>query len=298
MNPENSETISAADPYARSRVDVLDSEMAYIDSGSGRPVVFLHGNPTSSYLWRNVIPHVEPMARCLAPDLIGMGQSGPNPSGCYRFVDHARYLEAWLDAVVPNDPIVFVVHDWGSALAFDWGCRHPERVAGYVYMEAIVRSMTWDDWPEAARGIFQGLRSEAGETMVLDKNVFVERILPASVLRGLTDEEMQVYRRPYREPGASRLPTLVWPRELPIDGEPSDVVAIVDRYAAWLSQSDVPKLFVNAEPGAILTGPQREFCRRWPNQQEITVRGNHFIQEDSPHEIGRAVADFLQHLPG
>ena len=298
MNPENSETISAADRYARSRVDVLDSEMAYIDSGSGRPVVFLHGNPTSSYLWRNVIPHVEPMARCLAPDLIGMGQSGPNPSGCYRFVDHARYLEAWLDAVVPNDPIVFVVHDWGSALAFDWGCRHPERVAGYVYMEAIVRSMTWDDWPEAARGIFQGLRSEAGETMVLDKNVFVERILPASVLRGLTDEEMQVYRRPYREPGASRLPTLVWPRELPIDGEPSDVVAIVDRYAAWLSQSDVPKLFVNAEPGAILTGPQREFCRRWPNQQEITVRGNHFIQEDSPHEIGRAVADFLQHLPG
>ena len=290
MNPENSETISAADRYARSRVDVLDSEMAYIDSGSGRPVVFLHGNPTSSYLWRNVIPHVEPMARCLAPDLIGMGESGPNPSGCYRFVDHARYLEAWLDAVVPNDPIVFVVHDWG--------CRHPERVAGYVYMEAIVRSMTWDDWPEAARGIFQGLRSEAGETMVLDKNVFVERILPASVLRGLTDEEMEVYRRPYREPGASRLPTLVWPRELPIDGEPSDVVAIVDRYAAWLSQSDVPKLFVNAEPGAILTGPQREFCRRWPNQQEITVRGNHFIQEDSPHEIGRAVADFLQHLPG
>lgn len=298
MNPENSETISAADCYARSRVDVLDSEMAYIDSGSGRPVVFLHGNPTSSYLWRNVIPHVEPMARCLAPDLIGMGESGRSPSGCYRFVDHARYLEAWLDAVVPNDPIVFVVHDWGSALAFDWGCRHPERVAGYVYMEAIVRSMTWDDWPEAARGIFQGLRSEAGETMVLDKNVFVERILPASVLRGLTDEEMQVYRRPYREPGASRLPTLVWPRELPIDGEPSDVVAIVDRYAAWLSQSDVPKLFVNAEPGAILTGPQREFCRRWPNQQEITVRGNHFIQEDSPHEIGRAVADFLQHLPG
>jgi haloalkane dehalogenase len=292
-----SQPISAADPYPRRRVAALDTEMAYVDVGAGDPVVFLHGNPTSSYLWRNVIPHVEAVGRCLAPDLVGMGDSGPAPAGAYRFVDHARYLDAWFEAIVPARPVTLVVHDWGSALGFHWARRHPERVRGVVYMEALVRPVTWDDWPEPARKIFQAMRSPGGEEMVLQKNVFVERILPASVLRGLTEAEMAVYRRPFLEPGESRRPTLTWPRQIPVDGEPADVVAIADAYAQWLSGSDLPKLFINADPGTILTGPQREFCRGWPNQEEITVRGSHFIQEDSPREIGEAVARFVRRLP-
>jgi haloalkane dehalogenase len=276
------------------RLRVLDTEMAYVDRGRGAPVVFLHGNPTSSVLWRNVIPHVEPVARCLAPDLVGMGQSGPAPSGRYRFVDHARYLDAWLDAMGLTRDVTLVVHDWGSALGFHWARRHPDRVAGLVYMEAIVRPLTWAEWPENARKIFQGMRSPAGEDLVLQKNVFVERVLPASVMRTLTDAEMDAYRAPYREPGESRRPVLQWPREIPVDGEPADVVAIVDAYARWLAQSPVPKLFVNAEPGSILVGAQREFCRAWPNQEEVTVKGLHFVQEDSPAEIGEAVRAFVE----
>jgi len=288
----------AADLHPRRRVATLDTEMAYVDVGAGDPVVFLHGNPTSSYLWRNVIPHVEAVGRCLAPDLVGMGDSGRAPAGSYRFVDHARYLDAWFAAIVPARPVTLVVHDWGSALGFDWARRHPERVRGVVYMEALVRPVTWDEWPEPARKIFQAMRSPGGEEMVLQKNVFVERILPASVLRGLTEAEMTVYRRPFLEPGESRRPTLTWPRQIPIDGEPADVVAIVDAYAQWLAAADaLPKLFVNADPGVILTGPQREFCRQWPNQREVTVRGSHFIQEDSPDEIGEAVAAFVGRLP-
>jgi haloalkane dehalogenase len=289
--------IAATDRYARRRVAVLDTEMAYVDAGAGAPVVFLHGNPTSSYLWRNVMPHVEPVARCLAPDLVGMGESGPAPAGAYRFVDHARYLDAWFDALGLADGVTLVGHDWGSALAFHRARRHPGRVRALVYMEGIVRPVGWDEWPETARGIFQAMRSPAGEEVVLQKNVFVERILPASVLRGLTPEEMAVYRRPYREAGESRRPTLTWPRQIPLGGEPADVVAIVDDYARWLSRSPLPKLFVNAEPGSILVGAQREFCRGWPNQREVTVRGSHFLQEDSPAEIGRAIADFLRSLP-
>jgi haloalkane dehalogenase len=292
-----SEPISPADPHPRRRAAVLDTELAHVDVGAGEPVVFLHGNPTSSYLWRNVIPHVSGAARCLAPDLVGMGESGPAPGGSYRFVDHARYLDAWLDAVLPAGRVTFVVHDWGSALGFHWARRHPERVRGLAYMEALVRPVTWAEWPEPARKIFQALRSPAGEEMVLQKNVFVERILPASVLRGLGEAEMEVYRRPYREPGESRRPTLTWPRQIPIEGEPADVVAIAEAYARWLAASDVPKLFVNAEPGVILTGAPREFCRRWPGQEEITVRGSHFVQEDSPREIGEAVARFVSRIP-
>ncbi|HJR02653.1 MAG TPA: haloalkane dehalogenase [Methylomirabilota bacterium] len=292
-----SEPISAADPHPRQRVAVLDTEMAYVDVGAGDPVVFLHGNPTSSYLWRNVIPHVGARGRCLAPDLVGMGDSGKAPAGSYRFVDHARYLDAWFEALGLRR-VTLVVHDWGSALGFDWARRHPERVRGVVYMEALVRPVTWAEWPEPARKIFQAMRSPGGEEMVLQKNVFVERILPASVLRGLTEAEMTVYRRPFLEPGESRRPTLTWPRQIPIDGEPADVVAIVDAYARWLAAAaDLPKLFVDADPGVILTGPQRDFCRTWPNQQEITVRGSHFVQEDSPHEIGAAVASFVSRLP-
>jgi haloalkane dehalogenase len=286
-------TISAHDAYERRRVPVRDTTMAYVDTGRGAPVVFLHGNPTSSYLWRNVIPHVEADARCLAPDLVGMGDSGKAPSGSYRFVDHARYLDAWFEALKLTD-VTLVVHDWGSALGFWWANRHPDRVRGIAYMEAIVRPLTWDEWPESGRKVFQGMRSPAGEEMVLDKNVFVERILPASVLRKLGEDEMTRYRTPYVERGESRRPVLQWPREIPIDGEPADVVGIVAAYAAWLRVSPVSKLFVNAAPGSILVGAQREFCRRWPNQREVTVRGSHFVQEDSPAEIGRAVAEFVR----
>ena len=293
--------ISPLDTHPRREVSVLDTRMSYVDTAypdgdGGRPVVFLHGNPTSSYLWRNVIPHVSESARCLAPDLVGMGRSGAAPSGSYRFVDHARYLDAWFDAVLPDGEVVIVGHDWGSALMFHWAHRNPERVAGVAYMEAIVQSLTWEQWPDAATRVFQGFRSEAGETMVLDNNVFVERVLPGSVIRDLTDEEMAIYRAPYVEAGESRRPTLTWPREIPLDGEPPDVVAIVDAYSSWLAKSDMPKLFVNAEPGAILTGEQREFCRTWPNQTEVVVKGVHFVQEDSPDEIGAAIAGWLETL--
>ncbi|MYC39225.1 MAG: haloalkane dehalogenase [Chloroflexi bacterium] len=297
--------MSAQDPHPHRRADVGGIEMAYVDTGSPHPnplplgegvIVFLHGNPTSSYLWRNIIPHVSPLARCLAPDLMGMGESDATPDGSYRFADHSRYLDAWFDATLPDGPVTLVVHDWGSALGFHWARRHPERVRGLVYMEAIVRPVTWDEWPEAARQVFQGFRSEAGESMVLERNIFVERVLPGSTINGISDEAMGVYRRRYADPGESRRPTLSWPREIPIEGEPPDVVAIVAEYAEWLSQTLTPKLFVNAEPGAILTGPQREFCRTFTNQREVTVPGVHFIQEDSPHEIGAAIAEWYAGL--
>jgi len=285
--------ISSADWYERRRLAVHDSHMTYVEVGIGDPIVFLHGNPTSSYLWRNVIPQLAGRGRCLAPDLIGMGRSGKVPSGRYRLADHVRYLDAWFEALDLRR-VTLVVHDWGSALGFHWARRHPERVKALVYMEAIVRSVAWAEWPEAARKIFQALRTPAGEEMILAKNVFVERILPASVLRGLAPEEMERYREPFREPGESRRPTLTWPREIPIDGEPADVSALVNEYAAWLARSPLPKLFVNANPGSILVGAQRQFCREWPNQQEVTVKGSHFLQEDSPVEIGQAIARFLR----
>ncbi len=290
--------ISATEP-PKQRVTVHDRTMAYVEDGAGDPIVFLHGNPTSSYLWRNVMPHLEGLGRCIAPDLIGMGDSDKlEPSGPerYRFVEHRRYLDGLLDALRVEKKVTIVGHDWGSALGFDWANRHRDAVKGIAYMEAIVRPLAWAEWPEVIRKLFQGFRSEAGEAMILEKNVFVERVLPGSVLRGLTDEEMAVYRRPFAEPGEARRPTLTWPREIPLDGEPADVVAIVQAYADWLATSAVRKLFVNAEPGAILVGAQREFCRSWPNQTEVTVKGSHFIQEDSPDAIGRAVADWYRGL--
>ena len=289
-------TISAADPHPRHRVTVAGTEIAYVDAGQGDPIVFLHGNPTSSYLWRNVIPHLEGMGRCLVPDLVGMGDSGKAPDGSYRFVDHRRYLDAWFDALGLTQRVTLVGHDWGSALGFHWAHRHPERVKGIVYMEAIVRSILWEEWPEPARALFQAMRTPAGEEIILEKNVFVERILPGSVLRSLTESETDVYRRPYQKPGESRRPTLTWPREIPLGGEPPDVVEIVDAYATWLATSDVPKLFVNADPGVILVGAQREYCRRWRNQREVTVKGSHFIQEDSPVQIGQAIAEWYVSL--
>jgi haloalkane dehalogenase len=282
--------------HPRQKIEVLGKSMAYVEMGEGDPIVFQHGNPTSSYLWRNIMPHAADLGRCIALDLIGMGDSdklensGPDR---YTFADHSRYFDAALDALGINDRVTFVIHDWGSALGFHWANRHRDAVKGICYMEGIVRPVTWDEWPEAARGVFQGFRSEAGEAMVLENNVFVERVLPGSIIRDLSEEEMNVYRRPFAQAGEDRRPTLTWPRQIPVGGEPADVVGIVEAYAEWLSDSAVPKLFVNAEPGAILTGPQREFCRSWPNQTEVTVRGTHFIQEDSPEEIGRALREWL-----
>ena len=275
---------------------VNGKQMAYHDTGTGEAVVFLHGNPTSSYLWRDIIPHVSPHARCIAPDLIGQGDSdkldNPGPDS-YTFVEHRTYLDGLLDQLDLGDKITFVIHDWGSALGFDWANRHRDRVAGICYMEAIVRPVTWEQWPAGATDIFKAMRSAAGEEMILTKNLFVEAILPASIIRKLSDEEMDEYRRPFLNAGEDRRPTLTWPRQIPLDGEPADVVEIVQSYADWLSTSDVPKLFVNADPGTILTGPQREFARTWPNQTEVTVAGSHFIQEDSADEIGGALAGWL-----
>ena len=280
----------------RKSVAIGDHRMSYLEEGEGDPIVFLHGNPTSSVLWRNIIPHVSGMGRCLAPDLIGMGQSDKLSgagTGRYRFVEHRGYLDRFLDAVGATENVTLVIHDWGSALGFDWAHRHPDAVSGIVYMEAIVRPVAWEEWPEAARSIFEAMRSPAGEEMILDKNIFVERILPASIIRPLDDAEMELYRAPFAEPGEDRRPTLTWPREIPLDGSPADVAEIVAAYAHWLESSEVPKLFINAEPGSILTGPMRDYCRTWPNQTEVTVAGIHFIQEDSPDEIGAAITEWL-----
>ena len=285
-------------------VDVDGVAMAVVDSGpaadGGLTFWLQHGNPTSSFLWRDVVAQLEPLGRCVLPDLVGMGDSArlPERDGprMYRYVEHREVLFALLDQLELGDRVVPVVHDWGSALGFDWARQHPDRVAGIAYMEAIVRPVTWEEWPDAARGIFQAMRSEGGEEMVLDKNVFVERILPASVLEPLDDAVMEEYRRPYRQPGESRRPTLTWPREIPIEGEPADVDRIAQDYSTWLTGSDVPKLFVDADPGTILTGPQREFALGWPNQTVVRVRGAHFVQEDSGDEIGRHVAQWARNL--
>ena len=289
-----SETVIAAeDRLPRQRVKILDTEMSYVAMGRGDPIVFLHGNPTSSYLWRNVIPHVSGLGHCLAPDLVGMGQSAPSPDRAYRFSDHARYLDAWFDALALRENVTLVLHDWGSALGFHWASRHPDRVGAIAYMESMVLPREWEDLPQARAQFFRDMRSEKGEHMILDENFFIEVLLPKLVLRPLTDAEKEVYLRPFQT-RESRLPTLVWPRELPIGGEPADVVAIVKKYGQWLLESPHPKLFINAEPGSLLIGPSRDFCRRFANQQEITVKGLHFIQEDCPDEIGTALARFIR----
>jgi haloalkane dehalogenase len=278
-------------------VEVDGRRIAFVETGQGDPIVFLHGNPTSSYLWRDVIPAVAGLGRCLAPDLIGMGDSDKLPDsgpGSYTYVEHRRYLDGWFDAVGVTDGVTLVVHDWGSALGFDWASRHPDAVRGIAYMEAIVQPIRWSDFPPAGADIFKAFRSPEGEELILNRNLFVEAVLPGSVLKPLAPEVMEEYRRPFAEGGEGRRPTLTWPRQIPIEGEPADVIAIVEGYGEWLVTSPVPKLFVNAEPGAILTGVQREFCRTWPNQTEVTVPGIHFIQEDSGEQIGKAVASWAE----
>ncbi len=284
--------ISAEDNHPRRRVNVRDSAMSYVTVGGGDPIVFLHGNPTSSYLWRNIIPYVSGLGWCLAPDLVGMGQSDSSPDSAYRFLDHARYLDAWFEALDLRRNVTLVLHDWGSALGFHWASRHPERVRAIAYMESMARPREWEDLPPSRAPIFRDLRSQKGERMILGENAFIELLLPKLIIRTLTRTEMDAYRRPFVEP-ESRGPMLVWPRELPISGEPADVVKIFEDYGRWLLRSPLPKLFINAEPGSLLIGRSRELCRSWPNQQEVTVQGIHFIQEDSPHEIGAALARFV-----
>jgi haloalkane dehalogenase len=283
----------------KKRVNVRGLSMAYVDRGTGDPLVFLHGNPTSSFVWRNLIAPLSARARCIAPDLIGMGDSEKLASsgpGSYSFFDHRAFLDAFMDALDLGRKVVLVEHNWGSALGFDWAYRHPDRVRAIVYMEAIVGTRRWDEYEPARRAVFQSLRSAEGERLVLEENAFIEQLLPSGVLRKLTPEELDEYRRPYRTPGESRRPTLSWPRQLPIDGDPPGVCAEVERYAQWLSTCDQPKLFINAEPGRLLTGRHREACRRWLNQTEVTVRGIHFLREDSPVEISRAIGEFIETL--
>ena len=291
--------IAEAMSYQKKSLAVNGYDMSYVDEGEGEPIVFLHGNPTSSYLWRNIIPYCEQMGRCIAPDLIGMGDSDKlSPSGPerYRFVEHRDFLDALLAALGVERNVTLVIHDWGSALGFDWANRHRDAVRGIAYMEAVVRPLTWDEWPTVIKPVFQGFRSPAGGKMVLEDNVFIEQVLPGAIIRKLNETEMNHYRAPFINAGEDRRPTLTWPRQIPIDGEPEDVVAIVKSYGEWLSQSQIPKLFINADPGAILRGAPRDFCRSWPAQTEVTVTGTHFIQEDSPDEIGQAIASWLETL--
>jgi len=287
-------------PYGAKRSAVVNGRrMAFLEAGEGPAIVFQHGNPTSSYLWRNIMPYCAGLGRLVACDLIGMGDSDklvPSGADRYAYAEQRAFLFALWDQLELGSGIILVVHDWGSALGFDWAFRHPERVAGIAYMEAIVTPLSWADWPSNARGAFQGFRSPGGEAMILEKNMFVERILPGSIMRRLSDAEMAEYRRPFATRGEDRRPTLSWPRQIPIEGSPADVVTVVESYSRWLSSSDLPKLFINADPGSILVGRQRELCRRWPKQTEVTVPGLHFLQEDSPDLIGRALADFVRRV--
>ena len=277
-------------------IDVLGKQIAYVEMGDGDPIIFQHGNPTSSYLWRNILPQLQGLGRCIAMDLIGMGDSEKledKGNMTYSYDTHKKYFDGFLDAIGVESNATLVIHDWGSALGFDWANDYPQRVKAICYMEGIVQSMEWEDWNEDAKGIFQGFRSPAGEEMILEKNLFIEAVLPGSILRKLSDAEMNEYRRPFNDK-KSRRPTLDWPRQIPLENDPPEICRIVDTYSQWMAENNIPKLFINAEPGAILIGKQREFCRTWKNQKEVTVKGSHFIQEDSPNEIGNAIFDWLK----
>ena len=280
-------------------VTVHNKKMAYVEVGQGHPIVFQHGNPTSSYLWRNIIPHLAQYGRCIAVDLIGMGDSeklknsGPEK---YLYEEHREYLfKAW-EKLGIDKQVTLVLHDWGSALGFDWASEHPDALKGIVYMEALVRPVTWDEWPDSATNIFKAFRSASGEELILNKNLFIEGVLPNSIIRKLSIKEMDAYREPFLNSGEDRRPTLSWPREIPINNSPDNIIKIVNKYSKWLENSNIPKLFINAEPGSILVGSQREYCRTWKNQMEVTVPGKHFLQEDSPHAIGNSISEWLKAL--
>ena len=289
--------ISVREPQKKN-VNVLGKKMTYVDKGEGDPIIFQHGNPASSYLWRNIIPYLENQGRCIAIDLIGMGDSDKltdNGNNTYSYHIQKQYFDKCLEELEIKENITFVIHDWGSALGFNWAYEHQESVKGICYMEAIVKKISWEDWPKDAKSIFQGFRSDAGEDLILKKNLFIEGVLPNAIIRNLTETEMDIYRKPFLKE-IDRRPTLDWPRQIPINNEPEDVCKIVDDYSSWMSINEIPKLFINADPGSILTGKQREFCRKWKNQQELTVKGNHFIQEDSPNEIGEAISKWYRNL--
>lgn len=289
--------ISAREPEKKN-INVLGKKMTYVDKGEGDPIIFQHGNPASSYLWRNIIPYLENQGRCIAIDLIGMGDSDKltdNGNNTYSYHIQKQYFDKCLEELEIKENITFVIHDWGSALGFNWAYEHQESVKGICYMEAIVKKISWEDWPKDAKSIFQGFRSDAGEDLILKKNLFIEGVLPNAIIRNLTETEMNIYRKPFLKE-IDRRPTLDWPRQIPINNEPEDVCKIVDDYSSWMSINEIPKLFINADPGSILTGKQREFCRKWKNQQELTVKGNHFIQEDSPNEIGEAISKWYKNL--
>ena len=289
--------ISAREPEKKN-INVLGKKMTYVDKGEGDPIIFQHGNPASSYLWRNIIPYLENQGRCIAIDLIGMGDSDKltdNGNNTYSYHIQKQYFDKCLEELEIKENITFVIHDWGSALGFNWAYEHQESVKGICYMEAIVKKISWEDWPKDAKSIFQGFRSDAGEDLILKKNLFIEGVLPNAIIRHLTETEMDIYRKPFLKE-IDRRPTLDWPRQIPINNEPEDVCKIVDDYSSWMSINEIPKLFINADPGSILTGKQREFCRKWKNQQELTVKGNHFIQEDSPNEIGEAISKWYRNL--
>ena len=289
--------ISVREPEKKN-INVLGKKMTYVDKGEGDPIIFQHGNPASSYLWRNIIPYLENQGRCIAIDLIGMGDSDKltdNGNNTYSYHIQKQYFDKCLEELEIKENITFVIHDWGSALGFNWAYEHQESVKGICYMEAIVKKISWEDWPKDAKSIFQGFRSDAGEDLILKKNLFIEGVLPNAIIRHLTETEMDIYRKPFLKE-IDRRPTLDWPRQIPINNEPEDVCKIVDDYSSWMSINEIPKLFINADPGSILTGKQREFCRKWKNQQELTVKGNHFIQEDSPNEIGEAISKWYKNL--
>ena len=283
----------------KKKVLIGDKHIAYIEKGSGEPIVFLHGNPTSSYLWRNITPYLETAGRCISIDLIGMGDSeklDDPDTNSYRFEEHFFYIEQAIRKLTDGQKITLVLHDWGSALGFNWSYKYPELVKGIAYMEAIVKELSWDEWNDESKGIFQGFRSDVGEHLVLEKNYFIEKVLFGSIIRTLNDEEKKEYRRPFIEPGENRRPMLSWPREIPIDGEPENVCRIVNNYSNWMQENDIPKFFINAKPGAIIQGTVRDFCRTWKNQREITVKGLHFIQEDSADEIGKALSKWYNEI--
>ena len=288
-----------AQGFPKKKATVLGRQMAYAEQGAGDPIVFLHGNPTSSYLWRNVMPHPQDQGRLIAPDLIGMGDSDKLPDsgpGRYTFADHRDHLFALLETLGVTENVTLVLHDWGSALGFHWAEQHAGAVKAIAHMEAVVRPFSWDEFPGTARDTFKAFRTAQGDKMILQQNLFVEAVLPGAIMRTLDAEEMDAYRKPFLAPGEDRRPMLTWPRQIPIDGEPADIVALVESYGRFMEASPIPKLFVNADPGALVRGAVRDYCRTWANQQEVTVKGTHFIQEDSPHEIGEAISAWLKTL--
>ncbi len=296
MNPS---AISAADPYPCMRMKVIDAEMAYVEAGEGDPIVFLHGTPPTSYLWRNVIPHLEGHGRCLAPDLMNHGDSDNIPGGKMRYADHIPYMDEWFEKVGATENAVLVLHDWGAALGFYRACRFPEQIKGIAYIESMVRPRFWSDMPDERVAAFKKMRGPDGEAMVMESNFFVEKMLfEMGVIRELTEEEKNVYRKP-TEDHQKRMQTLQWPREIPFEGEPEDNYKLVKQYSDFLCASeDLPKLFINCEEGHALAGAAREFCRKWPNQTEITLKARHYAQEDCPDEIGEAIAGFVKKVRG